>query len=207
MIEVCAVALSVTSLTLMEVGILPNAAMMLLLSRVLFLVVTMAYYYHLGRKPKKIWVDGAIGQGRGWLSTGHKNNGGVKRCEILFVWGLHRVTSWMSPAPVYCNPPLQFSRSAEHSHIEGSPARMRKHHGKVKSSLSGPCWHTFLPCSLLSTVNRKELAVVCFSCLPPPTPLLPSWLNSWHVIMLMYSFMVSKFLHLAISKFASRTRS
>lgn len=54
MIEVCAVALSVTSITLMEVGILPNAAVMLLLSRVLFLVVTLAYYYHLGRKPKKI---------------------------------------------------------------------------------------------------------------------------------------------------------
>lgn len=48
---------SVTSFTLMEIGILPNAAMLLLLSRVLFLVVTMAYYYHLGRKPKKIWAD------------------------------------------------------------------------------------------------------------------------------------------------------
>lgn len=167
MIEVCAVALSVTSITLMEVGILPNAAVMLLLSRVLFLVVTLAYYYHLGRKPKKIWVDGATGQGRGWLSTGCKNSSGVKRCEILFVWGLQSVTSWMSPAPIYCNPPPQFSNT-EHSHIEGSPARMRKHHGKVKSSLAGPCWHTFLPCSLLSTVNRKELAVVCCSCPPPP---------------------------------------
>lgn len=46
--------LSVTSITLVEIGILPNAAILLLLSRVLFLVVTMAYYYHLGRKPKKI---------------------------------------------------------------------------------------------------------------------------------------------------------
>lgn len=45
---------SVTSITLVEIGILPNAAMLLLLSRVLFLLVTMAYYYHLGRKPKKI---------------------------------------------------------------------------------------------------------------------------------------------------------
>lgn len=45
---------SVTSITLVEVGILPNAAMLLLLSRVLFCVVSMAYYYHLGRKPKKI---------------------------------------------------------------------------------------------------------------------------------------------------------
>lgn len=44
----------VTSITLIEIGILPNAAVLLLLSRVLFLVVTMAYYYHLGRKPKKI---------------------------------------------------------------------------------------------------------------------------------------------------------
>ncbi|XP_068595693.1 tumor protein p53-inducible protein 11-like [Brachionichthys hirsutus] len=44
----------VTSVTLMEIGILPNAAMLLLLSRVLFLLVTVAYYYHLGRKPKKI---------------------------------------------------------------------------------------------------------------------------------------------------------
>lgn len=45
---------SVTSITLVEIGILPNATMLLLLSRVLFLLVTMAYYYHLGRKPKKI---------------------------------------------------------------------------------------------------------------------------------------------------------
>uniref|UniRef100_A0A3Q3J430 Tumor protein p53-inducible protein 11 n=1 Tax=Monopterus albus TaxID=43700 RepID=A0A3Q3J430_MONAL len=49
-----AVQFLVTSITLMEIGILPNAAMLLLLSRVLFLVVTMAYYYQLGRKLKKI---------------------------------------------------------------------------------------------------------------------------------------------------------
>ncbi|XP_017260990.1 tumor protein p53-inducible protein 11b isoform X2 [Kryptolebias marmoratus] len=47
-------ALLMTSVTLVEIGILPNAAMLLLLSRVLFFVVAMAYYYHLGRKPKKI---------------------------------------------------------------------------------------------------------------------------------------------------------
>ncbi|MEQ2182607.1 hypothetical protein GOODEAATRI_024078, partial [Goodea atripinnis] len=47
-------ALLMTCITLMEMGILPNAAMLLLLSRVLFFVVTIAYYYHLGRKPKKI---------------------------------------------------------------------------------------------------------------------------------------------------------
>uniref|UniRef100_A0AAZ1XYB8 Tumor protein p53-inducible protein 11 n=1 Tax=Oreochromis aureus TaxID=47969 RepID=A0AAZ1XYB8_OREAU len=54
--EACyfAVQFLVTSITLVEIGILPNAAMLLLLSRVLFLLVTMAYYYHLGRKPKKI---------------------------------------------------------------------------------------------------------------------------------------------------------
>ncbi|KAM8860774.1 tumor protein p53-inducible protein 11-like [Synchiropus picturatus] len=54
--EACyfAVQFLVTSITLIEIGILPNAAMLLLLSRLLFLVVTMAYYYHLGRKPKKI---------------------------------------------------------------------------------------------------------------------------------------------------------
>ncbi|KAM4733803.1 tumor protein p53-inducible protein 11-like [Anableps anableps] len=54
--EACyfAVQFLVTCITLMEIGILPNAAMLLLLSRVLFFVVTIAYYYHLGRKPKKI---------------------------------------------------------------------------------------------------------------------------------------------------------
>ncbi|KAM6926064.1 tumor protein p53-inducible protein 11-like [Lycodopsis pacificus] len=54
--EACyfAVQFLVTSITLMEVGILPNAAILLLVSRVLFVVVTMAYYYHLGRKTKKI---------------------------------------------------------------------------------------------------------------------------------------------------------
>ncbi|MEQ2307088.1 hypothetical protein AMECASPLE_014616, partial [Ameca splendens] len=54
--EACyfAVQFLVTCITLMEMGILPNAAMLLLLSRVLFFVVTIAYYYHLGRKPKKI---------------------------------------------------------------------------------------------------------------------------------------------------------
>ncbi|KAM9815801.1 tumor protein p53-inducible protein 11-like isoform 1-T2 [Syngnathus typhle] len=54
--EACyfAVQFLVTSITLIEIGMLPNAAILLLLSRVLFLVITMAYYYHLGRKPKKI---------------------------------------------------------------------------------------------------------------------------------------------------------
>ncbi|XP_061772639.1 tumor protein p53-inducible protein 11-like [Nerophis ophidion] len=54
--EACyfAVQFLVTSITLIEMAMLPHAAMLLLLSRVLFLVVTMAYYYHLGRKPKKV---------------------------------------------------------------------------------------------------------------------------------------------------------
>ncbi|XP_061532175.1 tumor protein p53-inducible protein 11-like isoform X1 [Phycodurus eques] len=54
--EACyfAVQFLVTSITFIEIGMLPNAAVLLLLSRVLFLVVTMAYYYHLGRKPKKV---------------------------------------------------------------------------------------------------------------------------------------------------------
>ncbi|KAF3854998.1 hypothetical protein F7725_023053 [Dissostichus mawsoni] len=53
--EACyfAVQFLVTSITLIELGILPDGAMLLLLSRVLFLVVTMGYYYHLGRKVKK----------------------------------------------------------------------------------------------------------------------------------------------------------
>uniref|UniRef100_A0A3B3ZWC8 Tumor protein p53-inducible protein 11 n=1 Tax=Periophthalmus magnuspinnatus TaxID=409849 RepID=A0A3B3ZWC8_9GOBI len=54
--EACyfAVQFLVTSVTLIELGILPNAAILLLLSRVLFLVVTMSFYYHLGRRAKKI---------------------------------------------------------------------------------------------------------------------------------------------------------
>ncbi len=45
----------VTSITLVELGSLPNAAILLLLSRIFFLTVTLSYYYHLGRRPKKIW--------------------------------------------------------------------------------------------------------------------------------------------------------
>ncbi|XP_028307627.1 tumor protein p53-inducible protein 11-like [Gouania willdenowi] len=54
--EACyfAVQFLVTSFTLIEVGALSNAAVLLLLSRVFFMVVTITYYYHLGRKPKKI---------------------------------------------------------------------------------------------------------------------------------------------------------
>ncbi|KAL4622820.1 tumor protein p53-inducible protein 11-like [Arapaima gigas] len=44
----------VMTVTLVEIGSASNAAIFLLLSRVLFLVVTLAYYYHLGRRPKKI---------------------------------------------------------------------------------------------------------------------------------------------------------
>ncbi|KAM4619067.1 tumor protein p53-inducible protein 11b isoform 2-T3 [Polymixia lowei] len=54
--EACyfAVQFLVTSITLVEIGTMPNTAILLLLSRVLFLVVTLAYYYHLGRRVKKI---------------------------------------------------------------------------------------------------------------------------------------------------------
>lgn len=54
--EACyfAVQFLVTSITLLEIGILPYAAVLLLLCRVLFLVVTMAFYYQLGRRGKKI---------------------------------------------------------------------------------------------------------------------------------------------------------
>uniref|UniRef100_A0A8C8M3K8 Tumor protein p53-inducible protein 11 n=1 Tax=Oncorhynchus tshawytscha TaxID=74940 RepID=A0A8C8M3K8_ONCTS len=55
--EACyfAVQFLVTSVTLVEMGSLPNAAVLLLLSRVLFLLVTLFYYYHLGRgRAKKI---------------------------------------------------------------------------------------------------------------------------------------------------------
>ncbi|CAB1313342.1 unnamed protein product, partial [Coregonus sp. 'balchen'] len=55
--EACyfAIQFLVTSVTLVEIGSLPNAAILLLLSRVLFLLVTLLYYYHLGKgRPKKI---------------------------------------------------------------------------------------------------------------------------------------------------------
>ncbi|CAL8359502.1 unnamed protein product [Lota lota] len=54
--EACyfAVQFLVTSITLVELGVMPNTAVLLLLSRLLFLVVTLAYYYHLGRRVKKI---------------------------------------------------------------------------------------------------------------------------------------------------------
>ncbi|KAJ3595948.1 hypothetical protein NHX12_002357 [Muraenolepis orangiensis] len=54
--EACyfAVQFLVTSLTLLELGIMPNTAVLLLFSRLLFLAVTLAYYYHLGRRVKKM---------------------------------------------------------------------------------------------------------------------------------------------------------
>ncbi|KAM6960863.1 tumor protein p53-inducible protein 11b isoform 1-T3 [Aplochiton taeniatus] len=54
--EACyfAVQFLVTSITLVELGSMPRAALLLLLSRMLFLVVTLAYYYHLGRRAKKM---------------------------------------------------------------------------------------------------------------------------------------------------------
>ncbi|XP_057203595.1 tumor protein p53-inducible protein 11b [Triplophysa rosa] len=54
--EACyfAIQFLVTSITLVELGSLPNAAILLLLSRIFFLTVTLSYYYHLGRRTKKI---------------------------------------------------------------------------------------------------------------------------------------------------------
>uniref|UniRef100_A0AAY5KJF7 Tumor protein p53-inducible protein 11 n=1 Tax=Esox lucius TaxID=8010 RepID=A0AAY5KJF7_ESOLU len=55
--EACyfAVQFLVTSVTLVEMGSLPSAALLLLLSRMLFLGVTLLYYHHLGRgRPKKV---------------------------------------------------------------------------------------------------------------------------------------------------------
>ncbi|KAJ7994484.1 hypothetical protein DPEC_G00249730 [Dallia pectoralis] len=43
----------VTSITLVELGLLSNSAIVLLLSEVLFLIVTLVYYFHLGRRTKK----------------------------------------------------------------------------------------------------------------------------------------------------------
>ncbi|KAI1889835.1 hypothetical protein AGOR_G00167020 [Albula goreensis] len=44
----------VMSIILVEIGSLSNGAVLLLLSQVLFLIITLTYYYHLGRRPKKI---------------------------------------------------------------------------------------------------------------------------------------------------------
>lgn len=102
--------ISVTTITLMEIGTLPNPAMLLLLSRVLFLGVTMAYYYHLGRKPKKIWADFVILPGRGQLSTDYKC--GVRRFGLLFDWSsehyfAHECSLPPSMGPNYCYPSIQ----------------------------------------------------------------------------------------------------
>ncbi|XP_072551064.1 tumor protein p53-inducible protein 11b isoform X1 [Salminus brasiliensis] len=54
--EACyfAVQFLVTSVTLVELGLLSNHAIILLLSRIVFLTISLSYYYHLGRRPKKI---------------------------------------------------------------------------------------------------------------------------------------------------------
>ncbi|XP_041729538.2 tumor protein p53-inducible protein 11-like [Coregonus clupeaformis] len=53
--EAClfAVQFLVTTITLVELGLLSNSAIVLLLSEVLFLIITLLYYYHLGRRTKK----------------------------------------------------------------------------------------------------------------------------------------------------------
>ncbi|XP_048827996.1 tumor protein p53-inducible protein 11-like isoform X1 [Brienomyrus brachyistius] len=44
----------VMTATFIEMGSASNSGIILLLSRVLFLIITLCYYYHLGRRPKKI---------------------------------------------------------------------------------------------------------------------------------------------------------
>ncbi|KAL6469023.1 hypothetical protein MHYP_G00225470 [Metynnis hypsauchen] len=44
----------VTSVSLLEMGVLSNGAALLLLCEVFFLLVTLSYYHHLGRRAKKI---------------------------------------------------------------------------------------------------------------------------------------------------------
>lgn len=155
----------------MEIGILPNAAMLLLLSRVLFLVVTMAYYYHLGRKPKKIWADCVTRQGRVQPSTEHKR--GVRRCEIFFDWGLEH-HQWMHPAPVHRTQPIVTPSFLQKSTVSHSRLFSNNEKSHAKSELlfdwavrSSPSWHIFLICSVPSAVIiKKELAVHSVSCSP-----------------------------------------
>ncbi|XP_063052829.1 tumor protein p53-inducible protein 11b isoform X2 [Engraulis encrasicolus] len=54
--EACyfAIQFVVTCATLFELGLFSNSAILLLLSRLLFLTVTLSYYYHLGRRNRKM---------------------------------------------------------------------------------------------------------------------------------------------------------
>lgn len=134
----CDSVLSVTSITLMEVGILPNAAILLLLSRVFFLVVTLAYYYQLGRKLKKIWAAWLTLPGRRRRKGGAaEHRRGTRRCGILFDRGLERCPAGGCPLPwdlAYCNP--RASNRWAPSHIPDSPTRLRIS-AKVNRALGG----------------------------------------------------------------------
>ncbi|MBN3290270.1 P5I11 protein, partial [Polypterus senegalus] len=44
----------VTAITLVENGSVSNGALLLISSRVLFIIISLSYYYQLGRRPKKI---------------------------------------------------------------------------------------------------------------------------------------------------------
>lgn len=112
---------SVTTITLMEIGTLPNPAVLLLLSRVLFLGVTMAYYYHLGRKPKKIWVDYVILPGRGQLSTDYKC--GVRRFGLLFDWSLEHYFARECSLPPSMGSNHCYPQYSTNEHIPDSPTR------------------------------------------------------------------------------------
>lgn len=50
----CLFSLSVTSITLVETGQVSMGATFLLISRALFVLISIYYYYQVGRRPKKV---------------------------------------------------------------------------------------------------------------------------------------------------------
>lgn len=97
----------------MEIGILPNAAMLLLVSRVILLVINMSYYLHLGRKPKKMWADHAVCEGEGLTEHRAPLNGWRSEgCGVVVCPGL-RKSNQRHPA---CRKQAQFS-DVEHDHV------------------------------------------------------------------------------------------
>ena len=128
----CCSVFSVTSITLIELGILPDGAMLLLVSRVLFLVVTMGYYYHLGRKVKKTW---ALFQGG--TAEHRSQTRGQNVWNIIWLGLGALLCQWMPPfhgtSPIV--PPI-FNRWAQ-SHIPDSATRTRDPMVEVHLSFTG----------------------------------------------------------------------
>lgn len=153
---------SVTSITLIEIGILPNAAVLLLLSRMLFLVVTMAYYYHLGRKPKKIWSDCMTLPGQGQLTTDHKHF--VRRCGVSFDWGQSIIVECLRHwKPAFCNPDIQQISTMSYSKFYNNREKLSL---KIRWSLDGlwglhGCVGTYSFYSQSRILFEKEVAVQC----------------------------------------------